>query len=461
MNRAKRWLLGLGLAVMLVGCGAGEQETPTVSLPPVPTLPPRGAAISLPETAQVAPGESAVYPLRVTNREPVTATYQLTASSALGWLAAYPPTVALAAGASTVVSLNLNLPLGVNPRTSDELLVQVRGADDEADARAVTSVASSYGSGYDYGVDIEAEPIGYYVLPGGTVSYQVVVTNTGRLADSWRLDARSSLGWANLRGLPATISLPAGGVARYSVAASVPRGANSSAIDELCLSLVSPANPLGDEVNPITMGLGQNASKPERSIYRVENPRSDDRRAVLVSEPGGLLTEVGATLSYSVTISNFGTQVEEYGLLASDDHGWADLRAIPARLQLEPGAQRGFSISATVPQDAGPGKLDRISVTARNQNASHSAITVLFVPASQPGEGLVSSKQGAAPYAASPASFTLPLPPSLLRVPRRSRNLGGSRTGAANLRRRAQSASLYRPASIRRVASNKGGRGSG
>ncbi len=85
------------------------------------------------------------------------------------------------------------------------------------------------------------------VLPGSTVVYTFTVTNLGIKADTYTVTVRSSLGWANLSGIPASLALSAGASTEIPIAVNVPISASSGAMDELTFSAVSQANPLVED----------------------------------------------------------------------------------------------------------------------------------------------------------------------------------------------------------------------
>lgn len=85
------------------------------------------------------------------------------------------------------------------------------------------------------------------VLPGSTVVYTFTVTNLGINADTYTVTVSSSLGWANLSGIPTSLALSAGASTEIPIAVNVPTSASSEAMDELVFSVVSQANPLVED----------------------------------------------------------------------------------------------------------------------------------------------------------------------------------------------------------------------
>jgi hypothetical protein len=81
-------------------------------------------------------------------------------------------------------------------------------------------------------------------LPGSTVVYTFTVTNLGINADTYTVTVGSSLGWANLSGIPTSLALSGGASMEIPIAVNVPLSASSEAMDELAFSVVSQVNPL-------------------------------------------------------------------------------------------------------------------------------------------------------------------------------------------------------------------------
>jgi len=84
-------------------------------------------------------------------------------------------------------------------------------------------------------------------LPGSTVVYTFTVTNLGINADTYTVTVGSSLGWANLSGIPTSLALSAGASTEIPIAVNVPISASSEAMDELAFSAVSQVNPLVED----------------------------------------------------------------------------------------------------------------------------------------------------------------------------------------------------------------------
>lgn len=84
-------------------------------------------------------------------------------------------------------------------------------------------------------------------LPGSTVVYTFTITNMGTNADIYTLTTGSSLGWANLSGVPTSVALSPGASTNFQITVSVPNSVNPEVMDELAFSAVSQANPLVED----------------------------------------------------------------------------------------------------------------------------------------------------------------------------------------------------------------------
>jgi hypothetical protein len=74
--------------------------------------------------------------------------------------------------------------------------------------------------------EVAAQPalVSRSAKPGGNVTYSLVVSNNRASTKYYHLSARSSAGWANLSGLPASFSLAGGGSVQFSINVQVPLG---------------------------------------------------------------------------------------------------------------------------------------------------------------------------------------------------------------------------------------------
>jgi hypothetical protein len=81
-------------------------------------------------------------------------------------------------------------------------------------------------------------------LPGSSVAYTFEISNTGINADTYSVAATSSLGWANLSGVPSAVILAAGASTNISIVVTVPGTAAPPTTDVLSLTATSQTNPL-------------------------------------------------------------------------------------------------------------------------------------------------------------------------------------------------------------------------
>lgn len=82
------------------------------------------------------------------------------------------------------------------------------------------------------------------VTPGTSLTHTFQIKNLGTEDDTYNLFASSSLGWADLSGTPANITIPAGVTEEIDIPVNVPATATSGQIDRLSLQAVSQANSL-------------------------------------------------------------------------------------------------------------------------------------------------------------------------------------------------------------------------
>jgi hypothetical protein len=93
------------------------------------------------------------------------------------------------------------------------------------------------------------------LMPGGTAVYTFTVSNLGVNGDTYAVTASSTLGWAGLGGVPASVTLPAGASADIAIVFDVPSAATVGSADRVVLAVVSQANPLVEDSSSVEVFL--------------------------------------------------------------------------------------------------------------------------------------------------------------------------------------------------------------
>ena len=114
------------------------------------------------------------------------------------------------------------------------------------------------------------------VLPAGeTGTYQFIVENTGSHADTYSLQAESSLAWAQVASIPSSVMLAPGASVAVPIDITLPALLNQNAADELTLIVRSQSNPLlADSATVIT------------TVDSDDDGLTDADEAVLGTDPG-------------------------------------------------------------------------------------------------------------------------------------------------------------------------------
>lgn len=89
-----------------------------------------------------------------------------------------------------------------------------------------------------------ANPIRLVLPPGGSGTYQFIVENTGNNTDTYSLQATSSMGWAQVGAIPASVTLAPGATVSVPIDITLPTVFNLNDADELTLIASSQSNPL-------------------------------------------------------------------------------------------------------------------------------------------------------------------------------------------------------------------------
>jgi hypothetical protein len=87
-------------------------------------------------------------------------------------------------------------------------------------------------------------PADQTAAPGATEVYDFSITNGGTSNETYDLVITSSQGWADLSGVPSSISVTAGATGHVLIPVNVPTTATEGTTDELVLSAVSESDPL-------------------------------------------------------------------------------------------------------------------------------------------------------------------------------------------------------------------------
>jgi protocatechuate 3,4-dioxygenase beta subunit len=94
------------------------------------------------------------------------------------------------------------------------------------------------------------------VLPGTSVSYDFAIANGSESQDTFDLTTSSSQGWADLSGVPASVTIAGGATAHVVIPVNVPASAANGTVEETILAAVSQSNPLVNDTASVRTTVG-------------------------------------------------------------------------------------------------------------------------------------------------------------------------------------------------------------
>jgi len=203
--------------------------------------------------------------------------------------------------------------------------------------------------GPSLGVDVSVSPGHQDGAQGETLRYVVTVTNTGDNQDTYDLAASDNTGWSP-------------SLSKNSLA--IP----SKASDTVTLSVTIPGNASVCTVDGITVvATSRTSSNITGENICTAHVIQAGLRVVRISiTPENQSGAPGATLQYTVNVTNGSNQVHVFDLQISGGAGW-EPRVSPSSLTLAAGASGTATLSVTVPSRVSGGSSVGIAVTATSR----------------------------------------------------------------------------------------------
>ncbi|MEM2907958.1 MAG: DNRLRE domain-containing protein, partial [Candidatus Hadarchaeales archaeon] len=299
----------------------------------------RGVSVEIsPEYQSGLPGQVLNYEVTVKNSGNISDTYALSASDDAGWpLVLSPATLTLAAGESGTAALSIVVPENWLGCTRDNVTVRAVGTGVENSATCVAHLAALRG------VEVSVSPRYQSGLPGGVLTYTVVVKNLGNVLENFVLSASDNEGWS-LTIYPTWLVLwpEESGVATLDVA--LPGLVVGYVEDNITVEATSLEDPTVRASDSCT------AHPLLRRVEVYISPESQD------GQPGEVL-------SYVVAVKNAGELEDNISLEVEDELGW-HLALDDAWLVIPPSESRTTTLRVTIPIDAAGGAGDRVTVAA-------------------------------------------------------------------------------------------------
>ena len=187
---------------------------------------------------------------------------------------------------------------------------------------------------------------------GATLTYTVTVNNTGNVSDTYSLTPTDTTGWSPSVS-PTSLIVSPGNSGNATLSVTIPSGAVDGTIDNMTVTATSQTD----------SSVSDSASCTAQVTVS---------RGVSVSiSPTSQSGANGATLTYTVTVSNTGNVSDTYSLTVADNAGWSE-NVSPTSLTVSQFSSGNVTLSVTVPDNAIGGTIDNVTVTATGTGVSGS-----------------------------------------------------------------------------------------
>jgi uncharacterized membrane protein len=303
----------------------------------------------------ISPGErswrdNVSYSVTVQNVGWENSSYTLEIENTLGWLLALDnyPFDNMRPGENRTTTLRVTIPKDITAYTRDEITVKATCVEDTEVIGS--AICMAYAAEISRSVTVSILETDKYGRPGRSVTFTVIVTNTGNIQDTYDLIASDNSGWGPTSS-PTTLTLT-GGVSGTSTL-TVLISDNSAETD--CDNIIVKATSRAD-----------NTIWAENSC--VAHTLRFSRGIVVSITPSYKESLPGDTLDFTVTVKNTGN-VRDNFLLTVDDNAvpsWSPTLST-AWVWLENGASEDLVLRVTIPYGTAPCTRNNIQVTAQSK----------------------------------------------------------------------------------------------
>jgi hypothetical protein len=303
----------------------------------------RSVSVSIsPSSKSGANGATLTYTVTVSNTGNVSDTYTFKNTDTTGWTKSLSNTsLVVAAFSSDNATLSVTVPSNAIGGTTDTITVIATSQTDNTvsgsgSCTAKLTIARS--------VSVSISPSSKSGANGATLTYTVTVSNTGNVSDTYTFKNTDTTGWTK------SLSNTSLVVAAFS-------SGNAT------LGVTIPSNAIGGTSDNITVtATGTGVSGSASCTAQVNIARSVSVSISPASQSGFN----GATLTYTVTVSNTGNVSDNYSLAVTDNSGWSE-NVSPTSLVVAAFGSDNATLSVTVPSNAIDGMINIITVTATSQ----------------------------------------------------------------------------------------------
>jgi len=307
----------------------------------------RGVSVSIsPSHRSDVPGATLSYTVTVTNTGNVADSYNLTISDNAipSWNPTVSPTfLTIAAGGSDTATLNVTIPENVVAYTEDNITVTATSTENAEVSAENSCIAQALAV---RGVTVSVLPTYQENLPGGGLTYNVIVTNTGNIVDNYALTVSDDAGW---------------GPTIFPISLAITPGTS----DNAALSIIIPENAVICTRDNITV-TATSTENAEISAEKSCVAHAAKRGVEVLISPSYQENQPGGALVYNVIVNNTGLLDDNYILSVMDNAGWGPIVS-PTSLVVPAGENGLATLDVNIPLTAVPSTVDNIRVTATSQ----------------------------------------------------------------------------------------------
>jgi len=287
-------------------------------------------------------GGTLAYTVTVKNLSNVQENFQLTRGDNSGWTLSLDDNWLLVPkGENRTTGLTVTIPANARGCTWDNVWVKATSqadntkSDNESCLAHVTIVR---------GVQVSISPPYKSGQPESTITYTLTVMNTGNATDTYDLAVSDNENWSPIVS-PSSLNVPPLENRTAEVRVTVPSGTLYCTEDNIIASAISRSDS--------TVKDNDSCIAHAAALRRV---------SVSITPPGNNALS-GATLSYTVTITNTGNISDNYTLTANDNMSWSPIIS-PLTMELAMNQSDNATLSVTIPENTAPCTQDNITVTA-------------------------------------------------------------------------------------------------
>lgn len=295
-------------------------------------------------------GSTVTYTLQVTNLGNLNDSFTLTVSGNNWTSTINVGTVTVAAGATASVTVSVVIPPTATHGDSDRVNITAVSVNDPSTPPA-SDIQEFITTAFTYGVRLSASPSTIMGTPGGTVTFNVVVTNIGSINDTYTLTIAGNA-WSTTvpcGGSVSVAALPAANTVTCPVTVTIPNPVANGASDRVTITAVSTGDP---SIPPASHSIALTTNTPRYGV-----------RLTLTVPDDSLSGTPGNPVTYILTVQNTGNVTDTFNLAVSGNT-WATT-VVPSSVTLAPNASNtNLIVTVNIPSDALHDAVDVATITA-------------------------------------------------------------------------------------------------